>query len=288
MHRLDDALLLGPSEQPWAVWLSGSGEVLERPSRDAALVTAATRNNAYARTQAGGPVAAAQYAVLLHHGREWREDETRVSARVSPDTRKVHIRLAELLREQIRAACLRPGQMLPTQRKLAADYTVGLRTVELAQAELIREGLIVKTGRGFVVSSLPPVEEQQLPGLGLPPNAAAAEPAAAARARSHAGTAAYRLLAQRLDELLDEGAYPPGARIPSARALAKQHGYTLASAQQAVRSLKDRGRLVEGPGGETVVPHTRATAGHADRSLEGDTTAVTSTPSSMKKTGSNP
>ncbi|MFK0047906.1 GntR family transcriptional regulator [Streptomyces sp. NPDC090741] len=285
MHHLADTLLLGPAEQPWAVWLSGSGEVLERPSRDAALVTAAARNNAYARTQAGGPSPTAQYAVVLHHGQEWREEETRVSARVSPDTRKVHVRLAELLREQIRANYLRPGQMLPTQRKLAADYTVGLKTVELAQAELIRDGLIVKTGRGFAVASLPPVEEQQLPGLDLPATTAA--PGLAACATSHAGTAAYRRLAQRLAELLEESAYPPGTRFPSARALAKQHGYTLASAQQAVRSLKDRGLLVEGPGGETMVPHALAAAGRTDASLEGDTTAVTSTPSS-KKTGTNP
>jgi DNA-binding GntR family transcriptional regulator len=269
--------LLGPAELPWAVWLSVSGDVLERPSRDAALATAAARNNAYAQAQPLDAAGTVRYAVVLHCGYVWRGEETAPGARVSPDTRKVHVQLAELLREQIRAGHLRPGDRVPTQRELAAVYGVGLKTVERAQDLLRQEGLLGRGGRGVVVTSAPPVPAQPLPGLDLSPIQPAEAPAAPET--SHFGTAAYRQLAQRLAQLISAGAYPAGTQFPTARALAQQHGYSLSSAQQAVRSLKDQRLLVAGPRGSTLVAHPAGAAGrNHDTCPAGDTTAVISAP----------
>jgi DNA-binding GntR family transcriptional regulator len=267
---------LGPAEQPWAVWLSASRQVLERPSRDAALATAAARNNAYAQEalRAEGP---ARYALVLHHGAVWAGEETGPGARVSPDTRKVHVQLAELLREQIRAGHPAVGQSLPPQRELAASYKVGLKTVQRAQELLMEEGLLGHGGRGVVVTSTPAVPAQELPGLDLTPIQPAEAPAASAA--SHFGTAAYRQLAQRLEELIVTGAYPRASEFPTARAVAQQHGCTVSSAQQAIRSLKDRRLLVDGPRGATFVPRLVPGAPHlTEKCPAGDTTAVTSAP----------
>lgn len=277
MHDSVPDDLPGSAEQPWAVWLPSSQEVLERPSRDAALATAAARNNTYAqeRPHSGGP---SRYALVLQHGRIWGGEEAGPGARVSPDTRKVHVQLAELLREQIRAGHPVPGSPMPAQRELASAYGVGLRTVQRAQELLMEEGLLSRRGRNVVVSSTPPVPAQALPGLDLTPVQPTAAPVAGV---SHFGTAAYRRLAQRLTELIAAGAYPAGSEFPTARALAQQHGYTLTSAQQAVRSLKDLRLLVDGPRGATCVAHTAAPARHSGRWSQypaGDTTAVTSAP----------
>ncbi|MEJ8640014.1 GntR family transcriptional regulator [Streptomyces sp. MS2.AVA.5] len=241
---------LGPAEQPWAVWLSASRQVLERPSRDAALVTAAARNNAYG--QECVHVGVARYALVLHYGSVWSGEEAGPGARVSPDTRKVHVQLADLLREQIREGQPGLGNPLPRQLELAQSYGVALKTVKEAQRLLIQEGLLGRSGRGVVVTSKPAPPAQALPGLDLKPIQPTAEPAA--RETSHHGTAAYRHLAQRLEELIRNHAYPAGSVFPTARAIAQHHAYTVGSAQQAIRSLKDRRLLLDGPRGTTVVP----------------------------------
>lgn len=268
---------IGPADQPWAVWLTASDQVLERPTRDAALATAAARNNAFAQ-QVTPPAGPAHYAVVLHHGVTWPGEEAGPGARVSPDTRKVHIQFADLLREQIRAGQLAPGAVLPPQRDLAATYRVGLKTVQRGQELLQAEGLLSRSGRRVLVTSRPvaaAVPAQSLPGLDLAPIQPAAEPDTAAA--SHFGTAAYRRLAQRLAELVDAGAYPAGAEFPTAGSLAQHHGYTVTSARQAVRSLKDLGVLTDGPGGVTVVAHSAGTARpSAGQHPDGDTTAVIS------------
>ncbi|MFE2640121.1 GntR family transcriptional regulator [Streptomyces scopuliridis] len=267
---------IGPVDQPWAVWLPASDQVLTRPSRDAALATAAARNNGYAQEfpLSAGP---ARYALVLHHGLVWSGEEAGPGARVSPDTRKVHVQLADLLREQIRAGQLATGSSLPPQRELAATYGVGLKTVQRAQELLEAEGLLGRGGRGVVVTSTPAVPAQALPGLDLTPVQPAAAPDTSAA--SHFGTAAYRRLAQRLTELINAGAYPAGAEFPTARALAQQHGYSVTSAQQAVRSLKDLGLLTDGPRGATVVAHGVAAAQQrTEQCPAGDTTAVISAP----------
>ncbi|MFI1530863.1 GntR family transcriptional regulator [Streptomyces griseus] len=270
---------IGPADQPWAVWLTASDQVLERPTRDAALATAAARNNAFAQ-QAPPPAGPTPYAVVLHHGVAWRGEEAGPGARVSPDTRKVHVQFADLLREQIGAGLLAPGAILPAQRDLAATYRVGLKTVQRGQELLQAEGLLARSGRRVLVTSPPTaaaVPAQSLPGLDLVPIQPAAETDTSAG--SHFGTAAYRRLAQRLAQLIDAGAYPAGAEFPTAGSLAQQHGYTVTSARQAVRSLKDLGVLADGPGGVTVVAHS-AGAGlpPANQNSAGDTTAVISAP----------
>ena len=54
----------------------------------------------------------------------------------------------------------------------------------------------------------------------------------------------YQLLADALGRRIEQGLYRPGERLPSVRALAQEHGVSLATVQQAYRLLEDRG-LVE-------------------------------------------
>jgi GntR family transcriptional regulator len=50
--------------------------------------------------------------------------------------------LADVLREQIRSGALRPGSKLQSLHRMAAEYSVGVATVEDALAVLRGEGLI--------------------------------------------------------------------------------------------------------------------------------------------------
>lgn len=66
--------------------------------------------------------------------------------------------IADRLREQIGAGALEPGQRLPSEPDLAAEYDASRNTVRLAIALLINQGLVVsRQGLGtFVVESARP------------------------------------------------------------------------------------------------------------------------------------
>ena len=72
----------------------------------------------------------------------------------------------------------------------------------------------------------------------------------------------YEQLAQLVADMVDNGALPPGARAPSVRALAAQHGVSISTAMQAYRLLEDRGVLVARPqsGFYVAVAHRGALA----------------------------
>lgn len=242
-----DRKRLGDPGQPWAVWLTESEEALERPHRDAALATAAVCNANYlARQQAGRP---AYYAVVLHYGWAWRGGRDHGFLTDSFDT-KIHIQVAGLLRTQIRSGHLRPGAPLPSQRGLADQYGVGLQTIELAQTVLVGEGLLDRSTRGVFVNGRASCEPLELPGLD---DLVPVEPAPAATPATHRRVPRYLQLAALLEQLITEGAFPPGCKMPSARQVAEQYGHTAACAQQALRLLKERGLTAAGPRAGTYV-----------------------------------
>ena len=57
----------------------------------------------------------------------------------------------------------------------------------------------------------------------------------------------YLDLADRLAVLAASGSLPPGARLPSVRALSQQHGVSISTAVQAYRTLEDRGVIEARP-----------------------------------------
>ncbi|MGW2686378.1 GntR family transcriptional regulator [Streptomyces sp. NPDC001414] len=243
-----DRIRPGDPDQPWAVWLTEFEEVLERPHRDSALATAAAYNADYlARQQAGGP---AHYAVVLHHGWAWRGDGRDQAPLVESFDTKIHVQLADLLRTQIHGGHLRPGAQLPSQRALAAQYYVGLQTIERAQSLLVGEGLLDRSTRGVFVTDHTACDPLELPGLD---DLVPVEPAPAASPLTHRRVPRYLQLTALLEQMITDGAFPPGTRMPSARQVAEQYDYTANCAQHALRLLRERGLTVAGPRSGTYV-----------------------------------
>src|ERR1700755_3402574 len=57
----------------------------------------------------------------------------------------------------------------------------------------------------------------------------------------------YEQLADLIVGMIDNGTLAPGARLPSVRALAEEHGLSVSTVLQAYRWLEDRGVLVARP-----------------------------------------
>lgn len=70
------------------------------------------------------------------------------------DPRPPYLQLAEVLRREIREKKFKPGERLPSIRKLSAEYGIASQTVQNALRELRMEGLVVsQQGRAFFVRS---------------------------------------------------------------------------------------------------------------------------------------
>lgn len=69
-----------------------------------------------------------------------------------------YVRVAEAIREQIRAGKLAPGAKLPTTEQLIQLYKVGYGTLRTALMDLEREGWIEgRQGEGRYVAEQPPI-----------------------------------------------------------------------------------------------------------------------------------
>jgi GntR family transcriptional regulator len=64
--------------------------------------------------------------------------------------------------------------------------------------------------------------------------------------------APFERVADELRARIASGKLPPGSRLPSGRELAEQSGVALATAQSALRRLRDEGLAVASPRGYTV------------------------------------
>ncbi|GAB3375737.1 GntR family transcriptional regulator [Amycolatopsis echigonensis] len=72
------------------------------------------------------------------------------------DPRAGYLRVADGIRRQIEAGDLSPGDQLPTQRELAAEYGVGTETVKRALEQLRSAQLVVShQGKGSFVGRGP-------------------------------------------------------------------------------------------------------------------------------------
>ena len=76
----------------------------------------------------------------------------------------LYYQLAEVIRDQIKSGCLRPGDQLPAEDELCSLFQVSRTTVRAALNVLVSEGLIYrKQGRGTYVAE--PKFEQGFPRL---------------------------------------------------------------------------------------------------------------------------
>lgn len=77
------------------------------------------------------------------------------------DPRPPYVQAAEVLRRQIQAGALKPGEKLPSARELQAKYGIASSTVQNALRVLKHEGLIYSVqGRGSFVRSSAEAERQ--------------------------------------------------------------------------------------------------------------------------------
>jgi DNA-binding GntR family transcriptional regulator len=126
--------------------------------------------------------------------------------------------IAAALRERIADGDLIPGQALPSEAALSAEFGVARNTVRRALDELADEGLIaVQPGRGRVVRSAD--------------NTTTAGPR-------------YRAVAAELRARIESGDLRPGNPLPSESALVVQHGISRGTARHALAELEGAG-LVE-------------------------------------------
>jgi DNA-binding FadR family transcriptional regulator len=76
--------------------------------------------------------------------------------------RPLYRQMADVLREQIRAGELAPGDSLPSESRLCHDYDLGRTAVRQALGLLRAAGVIESTGRGLPYRVRVPVERQMI------------------------------------------------------------------------------------------------------------------------------
>lgn len=249
-----DRVRPGDPDQPWAVWITSSGDVLDRPSRDEALVTAAQHNAHFASAHFTGDLAAG-HAVVLRNGYAWHPGDDMPTPRITVDPRQAHVQLAEVWREQVRLGHLAPGAELPRRDALAAQHGVSLSTVKRAQELLRDEGVLAldRTRAPFMaIVAHPAAPADPLPGFDLTPvpHPRSATPDTHITARMPH----YQRVANEVEEQILSGALPPGARLPTARVLGARFGCSAAVARDALRILRARDLVV------TALDHTNCVA----------------------------
>ncbi|WP_052269736.1 winged helix-turn-helix domain-containing protein [Streptomyces sp. MUSC 125] len=153
------------------------------------------------------------------------------------DPRPPFVQAAEVLRNAITDGEFAPGEKLPSARVLQERFGIASSTVHNALRVLKGEGLVYSVmGRGSYVRDW------------------INEPATDAPAAREAGESASRIdpedprppyvkVAEALRAQIHSGELPPGQKLPTARELQQIFGIASATAQNALRVLKDEGLI---------------------------------------------
>ncbi|CAN5314219.1 PLP-dependent aminotransferase family protein [soil metagenome] len=154
--------------------------------------------------------------------------------------------LAAVFASRIDKGQLAPGSRMPSVRAVSEQH--GISTSRTLQAyRLLQERgiLVARPQSGFYVAE-----------------ASAPKPGTARASTLHR----YEQLADLVVGMIDKGALEPGMRLPSLRAISREHGLSISTVLQAYRWLEDRGVLVARPqsgfyvaatqGGRLALPST--------------------------------
>ncbi|MGK5529667.1 GntR family transcriptional regulator [Streptomyces sp. URMC 129] len=145
--------------------------------------------------------------------------------RVSPRSTAwgAYAQIARALRERIASGALPPGELLPSEATLSAEFRVARNTLRRALSVLETEGLI-----------------ESLPGRGRVVRATHEHGTASSRPRPPQ----YRQISGELREAIERGDLVPGAALPSEAALSERYSVSRGTARQALADLSGAG-LVE-------------------------------------------
>ncbi|MFE2284237.1 GntR family transcriptional regulator [Streptomyces sp. NPDC059443] len=176
------------------------------------------------------------------------------------DSRPPYLQAAEVLRAAIVSGELKPGEQLPSARRLQERFGVASSTVQNALRVLRQEGLVFSVlGRGSYVCL--PLEEAGADGQGVEGRADENSVGPGWRsARAEDNRPPFVRTADTLREEIKEGIFPPGSQLPSARELQERFGIANSTAQNALRLLKSEG-LIYAVKGRGVFVRTAPTPG---------------------------
>ena len=135
-----------------------------------------------------------------------------------------YLRIAAALRERIEQGEFVPGSLIPSEGRIAAEYSVARGTARSALQQLGPELVEVVPGRGRVVRS----KSDALPAAGR----------------------RYRLIAAKYQLAIQQGEYRAGDYLPSEATIAQTEGVARSTVQAAMKELENAGHVkaVQGKG----------------------------------------
>ncbi|WP_090945788.1 GntR family transcriptional regulator [Nonomuraea jiangxiensis] len=128
----------------------------------------------------------------------------------------IYVQVADEIQDRITSGELRPGEPVPSEAELEAEYTIARTTARNVARELRRRGLAhTVQGEGTFVGP-----------LGVP--------------RAKPTRAIYVIIANDLAARIRRGELRPNRAIPSEQALMRQYGVARVTARQAVSRLREQ------------------------------------------------
>ena len=139
--------------------------------------------------------------------------------------------LAQQIIKKIDMGMLARGARMPTVRTVSEEHGISTSTVLQAYRELQDRGILVSRSRSGFYVGLPHAVRSPLTD----------------HAAEASTTHRYEQLASLIVDMIENGTFTPGMRLPSVRTMSEEHGISISTVLQAYHWLEDRGVLVARP-----------------------------------------
>ncbi|MEV0078641.1 GntR family transcriptional regulator [Nocardia neocaledoniensis] len=157
------------------------------------------------------------------------QPEEAASFALDPSRIQSHVHIASAIKAEIEGGRLKEGQLLPTNRELAASWRASQRTVSDAMQILIADGYVHARDRSHRVVAAPSER-------GVQSVTAESKPAEPFRP-------AYERIADDYTRRIQDGSLCPGSALPSHGEMAERFGVSNIVIREAMRLLKSRGLI---------------------------------------------